>query len=701
MQTGDFLLEIGVEEIPARFLNPALEQLKELAQNLLRENRLSFKEIKTFGTPRRLVLYVYDLAGVQESLVQEVKGPAVKVAFNQAGEPTRAALGFAKSQGVDVSQLVVKNLGPVEYVFAVKRQEGRPAGEVLADICPAIISGLHFPKPMRWGTLEVRFARPIRWLVALYGDQVIDFSYAGLRSGRVTYGHRFLSEGPLEIPHAGKYFEVMERGKVVVDPGQRREMIWNQVKELAAGAGGQVLPDEELLAEVTNLVEYPVALCGSFDESFLQLPAEVLVTPMREHQRYFPVRDARGKLLPRFIAVSNGNRDHLDTIRAGNEKVLRARLTDAAFFWKEDQAVPLARRVEALKKVVWQESLGSVYDKVERLINLSRYLARVFAVGEKELEQVLRAAYLAKADLVTNMVYEFPELQGVMGREYALVSGEDPAVAQAIYEHYLPRFSGDELPVTTPGRVLSLADKMDTLVGCFAIGIEPTGSQDPYGLRRQALGICHICLAGELVLPLQDFIGQAYEQYRGRVELKLEKEQVISHLLDFFAQRLRGILTERGLSYDTVEAVLAAGFDDPTGVWQRARAVEVFKTEPHFEAVLTAFTRAHNLSRKHDSTAVDPALLAHPAEAALYKKLNEVREKVAGQLMARDYRAALAAMASLRPVVDEFFDAVMVMVDDEKIRNNRLGLLKGVANLALDVADLSKLVAVPGDKLYT
>ncbi|NHM27357.1 glycine--tRNA ligase subunit beta [Desulfofundulus sp. TPOSR] len=701
MHTQDFLLEIGMEEIPARFLNPALEQLKELAANLLRENRLPFGEIKTYGTPRRLALYVHNLAGMQESLIQEVKGPAVKVAFNPAGEPTRAALGFAKSQGVDVSQLVVKNLGPVEYVFAVKRQEGRPATEVLAELCPSLIAGLHFPKPMRWGSLEVRFARPIRWLVALYGDQVIDFSYAGLRSGRITCGHRFLSQGLLEIPHASKYFEVMERGRVVVDPERRREMIWNQVKELAAGAGGQVVPDEELLTEVTNLVEYPLALCGSFDESFLQLPAEVLVTPMREHQRYFPVRDTRGKLLPRFIAISNGNEEHLDTVRAGNEKVLRARLADAAFFWKEDLATPLAQRVEALKKVVWQESLGTVYDKVERLIGLSRYLARVFAAGEKETEQVLRAAYLAKADLVTNMVYEFPELQGVMGREYALASGEDPAVARAIYEHYLPRFSGDELPVSTPGRILSLADKMDTLVGCFATGIEPTGSQDPYGLRRQALGICHICLEGELVLSLRGLIEQAYEQYRGRVELKLRREQVISHLMDFFAQRLKGIFADRGLSYDTVEAVLAAGFDDLTGAWQRAQAVEAFRDEPHFEAVLTAFTRAHNLSRRHGSTTVDPAVLVHPAEVALYRKLKEVQGEVARNLAARDYRGALAAMASLRPGVDQFFDAVMVMVDDEKIRNNRLSLLKGVATLALGVADLSKLVAAPGDKLYT
>ncbi|WP_027719088.1 glycine--tRNA ligase subunit beta [Desulfovirgula thermocuniculi] len=692
MSERDFLLEIGTEEIPARFIDPAVEQLKELAAAVLQENRLRYREIKTFGTPRRLTLYVCGLAEVQDPLVQEVRGPAVKVAFNQAGEPTRAALGFAKSQGVEVKDLVIKSVGPVEYVFAVLRQEGRPAMEVLPQICPALISGLHFPKPMRWGNLEVRFARPIRWLLALYGSEVVEFTYAGLRSGRVTYGHRFLSRGPLEVEHAAHYFEIMEKGRVVVDHRARREMIWRQVQELAARIGGRVERDEELLAEVANLVEYPVALCGSFEESFLELPGEVLITPMREHQRYFPVWDAQGKLLPRFIAVANGNEEHLDTIRTGNERVLRARLADAVFFWKEDLAVPLARRVEDLKKVVWQENLGSLYDKVERLVGLSRYLAGVFHLAPQEREKVSRAAYLCKADLVTTMVYEFPELQGVMGREYALRGGEDPEVAWAIFEHYLPRFAGDALPATMAGRILSLAEKMDNLVGCFAVGIEPTGSQDPYGLRRQALGFCHIVLDGRLVFSWRELAEQAYEQYRRQVKLDLPREALLSRLAEFFAQRLRGIFTERGFSYDTVEAVLAVGFDDMAGALERLQALAAFREGEEFEAVHTAFTRAHNLSRRHGSTTVDYAALVHPAEVDLYRAIREVQGAVEEHLAQRRFLEALKAVARLKEPVDSFFDAVMVMVEDEKTRNNRLGLLKAVATLVLNVADLSKLV---------
>ncbi|OAT85801.1 glycine--tRNA ligase subunit beta [Desulfotomaculum copahuensis] len=693
MNTADFLLEIGTEEIPARFLDPALAQLQELAGRLLAEERLAHGGIDTYGTPRRLALYVHDLAAVQEALVEEVKGPAVKVAFSPDGEPTRAVLGFARSQGVPVEGLVRKNVGPVEYVFAVKRREGRPAPEALARLCPALISGLHFPRPMRWGDLEVRFARPVRWLAALYGEQIIEFSFAGLTAGRQTRGHRFLCPGPVELDNAREYRQVMKDAHVLVDPAERRQLIRRQVAELAAREGGRVEPDEELLAEVANLVEYPTALCGSFDPDYLKLPAEVLITPMREHQRYFPVRDEKGGLLPRFIAVRNGTAEHLDVVRAGNEKVLRARLADAAFFWREDLQTPLAERVDALKKVVWQESLGTVYEKMERLTDLAVYLAGVLHADESQTARVRRAARLAKADLVTNMVYEFTELQGVMGRAYALENGEDPAVAQAIYEHYLPRFAGDELPATLPGRILSLADKMDTLTGCFAIGIQPTGSQDPYALRRQALGICHIILDGELTLSLGEMIARAYGNYRGRVKLQLDQAKTGEELKEFIGQRLRGIFTERGPAYDTVDAVLASGFDDPAGAWQRARALEGFRSTPQFEAVLTAFNRANNLSKKHPRSAVDPAFLVHPAEEALYDRLTKTREAVRQHLAGRDYRSALAALADLLEPVGAFFDAVMVMVDDEQVRRNRLGLLQSVAGLARPVADLSRLTA--------
>ena len=416
----DFLLEIGTEEMPARFVGPALEQLKELTEGILKEKRIDFKSVRSMGTPRRMAVYVEGLGDSQQSLVKEVKGPALKVAYNQAGEPTPAALGFAKSQGVDISGLVVKTVGPVEYIFARKSEEGRPTGEVLREICPALVTGLHFPKPMRWGDLEFRFARPIRWMLALYGGDLVSFSLAGLDSGTITYGHRFLSSGPLTIGSPREYFDRLGNAYVIVEPNQRKNFIMNQVLVVAAAENGRVEMDEELLEEVTNLVEYPTAFAGSFDPSYLRVPKEVLITAMKEHQRYFPVIAPDGSLMPRFIGVRNGTEKHIDTVRAGNEKVLRARLADAAFFWDEDLKTPLAERVPSLKKIVWQESLGSVYDKVERIASLASFIGEMLNLGDKGQKAVKRAAMLAKADLVTNMVYEFPELQGVMGREYAL-----------------------------------------------------------------------------------------------------------------------------------------------------------------------------------------------------------------------------------------------------------------------------------------
>lgn len=687
----DFLLEIGVEEMPARFLNPALEQLKNQAGKAFDENRLKFEEIHTMGTPRRVALFVRGLAEKQESLTREVKGPAVKVAFKD-GKPTRAVEGFAGSQGVSIDDLITKPVGHVDYVFAVKKEEGRSAIELLAGIALQLITGLHFPKPMRWGSLEFRFARPIRWLVSLYGDEVISFELAGQKSDRVTYGHRFLSRGPVTINSPADYPALMEEIYVIVVPGERKERIKRQIEELAREAGGQVLADEDLLDEVTNLVEYPTAFCGSFDPAYLELPPEVLITPMREHQRYFPVQDAEGNLLPRFIAVRNGGREHIDVVRAGNEKVLRARLEDAAFFWQEDLKTSLESRVEKLQKVVFQESLGTMHQKVERIARLAGYLINALGGDRDDIAVTERAVRLAKADLVTNMVYEFPELQGIMGREYALRQGENPAVARAIFEHYLPRHAGDELPETLPGKALSLADKMDTLVGCFAIGIQPTGSQDPYALRRQALGICHIILDYGPGLSLRDMVHSAYEGLNKMLELKYPEEEVWGNLQEFFRRRLRGLLGEMGLSYDTIEAVLAAGFDDIADVYMRGRAVEQFRGEQSFGALLTAYTRAFNLSRKTASTEINTGLLEDTAEKNLYNSFTDLEQKVRPLLEKREYVEALKTIAGLQKPVDEFFEQVMVMVDDPEVRDNRLVLLKKIAGFIGSVADFSKIV---------
>ncbi|WP_347490609.1 glycine--tRNA ligase subunit beta [Desulfoscipio sp. XC116] len=690
----DFVLEIGVEELPARFLAPALAELERLAGQALQDNRLAYREIITCGTPRRITVFVRDVSENQQSLLQEVKGPAVKVAFNAEGEPTRAALGFAKSNGVQVEELVRKSVGPVEYVFAVKQEAGRSAVNVLTELVPTLIGGLHFPKPMRWGDLDMRFARPIRWLLCLFGGEVLPFSLSGLQSDRYTYGHRFLSSGRLAVAEAGAYFELMRGTHVIVDIDERRELIRRQVNEAAAREGGQAEIDADLLDEVANIVEYPTALCGSFDEDYLQMPEEVLITPMREHQRYFPVRGADGSLLSRFVAVGNSGSDQesIDIIRAGNEKVLRARLADAVFFWHEDLKTNLADRVEGLQKVVFQESLGTIYEKVQRITTLADLLAVRLGAGLQERGDTTRAAYLAKADLLTNMVYEFPELQGIMGREYALRQDEPHTVARAIYEHYLPRFAGDDLPETLPGRALSIADKADTLVGCFGVGIMPTGSQDPYALRRQALGICHIILDGELVLSLKEIIEQAYRGYAGRVQMKLTLEQVIAELEEFFRQRLRGLFIDRGLPYDTVDAVLAAGINDPAGTWLRGRALEKFRTDPAFEALLTAFTRAHNLAKKAAHDRVDPALFDSAAERELYQAFQSVSASAGVKIRERAYGAALSIIAQLQKPVDRFFNDVMVMVNDERVRDNRLALLQKISAFIGGMADLSKMV---------
>jgi glycyl-tRNA synthetase beta chain len=691
---ANFLLEIGTEEIPARFLPPALEELAAKAENLLAEYRLGHGLLSVYGTPRRLTLYVRELAAAQTSLVREVKGPPRKAAFDLDGNPTRAATGFARSQGVAVADLVTRPVGKVEYVFAVKEEAGRPAAEILAELCPRLIAALSFPKSMRWSDQEFRFIRPIRWVLSLYGADVVEFEVAGVRSGRHTWGHRFLSAGRLAVPDADSYFALLEDNFVILDPARRRELVWEQVRAAAAAEGGTVDEDPGLLAEVADLLEYPTAFCGRFPESYLALPEPVLVTPMREHQRYFPVRGADGRLLPLFIGVHNGTSEHLDLVRSGNEKVFRARLADAEFFFCEDLETPLAKKGAELRKVIFQEDLGTMHDKVQRLAVLVDYLAGKLGLDDVGRRRALRAAALCKNDLVTGMVYEFPELQGVMGREYALRDGEDPVVAEAIREQYLPPPGGDELPRTGPGLALALADRADNLVGAFGRGIQPTGSQDPYALRRQALGICHLVLDTPAYLDLDGLFREAHAAYGGC--LAVGAGETVTALAEFFGQRLRGLFQDRGLAYDVVEAVLASGHADVRDAWERAVAVTEFREHPAFEDICTAFTRAHNLARNATGMRVDPGLFVDPAEDALYRAYLDVRDRVDGEIAARRYGQALAILAELREPVDHFFDAVLVMADDAAVRANRLALLRLTAGLFRRIADLSKIVKGQG-----
>lgn len=688
----DFLLEIGTEEIPARFMPPALAELEASVEELFSRERLQAGSVKAYGTPRRLVLYVEDLDEIQADLEEEIKGPPLKAAFDQEGKPTKAAQGFARGQGIDVADLKVIEVGGNPYVFAVKHLEGRETSALLPDLIPQLIKSLTFPKPMRWGSNEVRFARPIRWLVSLFGKEEIKCSYAGVNSGRLSRGHRFLSSGSVDIPAAQDYFERLWDAYVVVDHNKRREMIWKQVTELAASEGGTVQEDPALLEQITFLLEYPTALCGSFSENYLEVPKEVLVTSMREHQRYFPVFDKEGRMLAKFITLRNGNDEYLDVVREGNEKVLRARLADAEFFYNEDRKTPLAEKIDKLKNVVYQEQLGTVYEKCSRLQKLVAFMAEKLGLEAEVNEAVCRAAYLAKADLVTSMVIEFPELQGIMGSYYSAYDGEGEAVSQALREQYLPRFSGDVLPETYPGALLSIADKMDNIVGSFGLGHQPTGSQDPYALRRQALGICNIILKFNLNLTFSELFRETYNQYAKKVEFSLTVAEVEKAVMEFIRQRVINIMEDSGLRYDTVLAAIAAGWNNLPDVVNRAQALSQFRKDADFEALLTGFTRASNLAKKAQTEVIDPALFQEEAESKLYTALQDISVKAKGQIASGNYLLALREISGLRKDIDSFFEAVMVMVDDEGVRNNRLALLAAVSGFMGSVADLSQIV---------
>lgn len=687
----DLLLEIGLEEVPAKFMPPALNQLKEMAANFLTEKRVEYKAVATYGTPRRIVLQIEALADKQGDLTREVRGPAKKAAFDENGNPTKAVLGFAKGQGIDVAALEIRDTGNGEYVFAQIEEKGQAVLKILPEILLHLITSLSFPKSMRWADCDLRFVRPIKWLLALYGEEIVDFSLAGVQSNRITYGHRFLSEEPLTINDSADYFTKMADNYVVVKEKEREQMIVEQVKATAKFQKGEAIITDDLLEEVTYLVEYPTALYGTFAEEYLALPQEVLITSMKEHQRYFPVVNSTGKLLPLFITVRNGTKEHIEIVRDGNERVLRARLSDAKFFFDEDKKIALSGQVDKLKTLLFQEGMGSMYDKTQRLISLTAMLAKRLEQDIEIVAVAQRIAYLCKADLVTNMVKEFTELQGVMGREYALVSGEKEEVAVGIFEHYLPRFAGDILPQSTGGKIASLADKMDTLVACFALGLIPTGSQDPYALRRQAYGIVNILLAGNLPLLLEDLIEDSLS-ILPQEKLKNSSEQIKAEVMEFFRQRIKNLLLDKGIKYDVVDAVMASSYQNLARLWLRAQAVSSFLTRPEMENLLAGFTRVDNLAKKAEKTGVDSALFQEEVEKQLYEAYLVVRKEVMRSLQENDYKNGLLWLSKIRGKVDAFLEETMVMVEDIAVRNNRLALLKEIQFLFLAFADFSLLV---------
>ena len=681
------LLEIGVEELPSRFGQTTLDQIENNLSKLLKEERINFDNIEKYATPRRLTFVIKNLADKATDLEEEVKGPAKKIAVDDDGNFTKPALGFMKSKGLDPENVYFKQLGNAEYLFGTIKQEGKHTSEVLKTIVPEAIKNVTFPKAMRWGGKNMRFARPIRWMVALLNNEVLDIDLEGIKSSNITRGHRFLGEKEFEVNSVEEYFEKLDKNFVVLDQHKRKEMIRKQAVEVAKSLGGEVELDEDLLEEITFLVEYPTAFYGEFDEEYVKLPKEVVTTPMKEHQRYFPVLKD-GKLLPNFIAVRNGDSNRIDLVKAGNEKVLRARLADALFFYHEDTKKPLESFVDKLQTVVFQAKLGTVYDKTLRIEKLSQVILNELNMTESK-ENTLRAAKLCKADLVTNMVFEFTELQGIMGRDYAQVSGENEEVCQGIFEHYLPRFAGDILPETNTGIALSIADKLDSIAGFFAIGIKPSGSQDPYALRRQALGILSILLDRKLSVNLNNLINAALDNYSN---LEFNKEEVASQIVEFFVERVKNLFKDLGIRYDVIDAVLNNNLDDISDIHTRALELNRWLQKDELVEMLTAFNRVATLAEKATTDIVKEDLLKEDAEIKLYNGFKEIKSNVESLLLDKKYNEALDAFATLRPLVDNLFDNVMVMDKDEAIKENRLALLKQIYSTMLTICDLSKIV---------
>ncbi|OKP89951.1 glycine--tRNA ligase subunit beta [Paenibacillus sp. P32E] len=688
----DILFEIGLEEVPARFIRAAMEQLQDRTSKWLEASRISYGGVSAYATPRRLTVLVKDVAERQEDISEEVKGPSRKIALDASGEWSKAALGFARSQGVSPEQLTFKELAGVEYIYATKNSVGVNTSSLLSEGLSSIVNSMTFPKNMRWGAYDFKFVRPIRWLVALFGQEIIDLEITGVKAGNVSRGHRFLGTETV-IAEPSQYVETMRSQHVLVDVKEREELILNQIHKLAEEKNWTIAIKEDLLEEVLFLVETPTVLFGTFDASFLNIPQEVLITSMREHQRYFPVFDASGTLLPFFVTVRNGNAQSLDVIAKGNEKVLRARLSDAKFFYGEDQKLQISDALAKLENIVYHEELGSVGDKVRRIRAISDRLASKLALSETATAEVSRTADICKFDLVTQMVYEFPELQGTMGEDYARKAGEPEAVARGIFEHYQPRFAGDAVPASEVGMVVSLADKIDTIVGCFSIGIIPTGSQDPYALRRQAAGIVQIVLEHKLAISLQEIFDAAVDVHENLRKEKHFTQDLRINLYEFFGLRVKRLLSDN-VRYDVVDAVIAAGFDDIVAVVGRSRALmDTVNGQADFKITVDSLTRVSNLAAKAaEGTSVDPTLLKEEAELTLYETWQAIHKPYQEALSDRNAEEALRILSGLKDAVTGFFDSVMVMAEDEQIRANRLALLAGIDADSKAFADFGKLV---------
>lgn len=679
----DLLFEIGAEEIPAGFMPNILGQLKQLAETKLNDAHLPFESIATYGTPRRLALIVKGLADTSAEISERHKGPSASIAYDADGNATKAAIGFARGKGLDVADLVVED----GYIYAETKTAGVPAKDIVTDMLPQLITGLNFPKSMHWGNLDAKFVRPVRWLVALLDEDVIPVEFATVKSGNVTRGHRFLGADEITIKNAASYVDTLKENFVMVDQDARRELISKQLHDMAASKNASIVWDDDLLEEINYLVEWPTALCGGFEESYLTLPDAAIITPMKDHQRYFPLVDQDGKLLPMFLTVRNGSDHSIEVVQAGNERVLRARLDDAKFFFNEDRKKPLIDRQDGLTKIVFQEGLGNLADKTERLLKLGRVFGEECGLHEDTAVVLERATELAKTDLTTGMVTEFTELQGVMGKEYALLDGESPEVAEAIFEQYLPRFAGDVLPQTEAGKVLSIIDKVDNIVATFSRGLIPTGSQDPYALRRQTIGILNILLGSEWNISLRPIFKASMELLNVLAE---KQDELLDQVEEFFTLRLKNIFLDREVPHHVIDLLLSNNELSVADAEGLVNALLANRIDENVELV-QAYTRMYNLVKDVEYTGVNSDLLKEDAEKELFEAASKASEASSAAWEAGDYDAVVAVPATLVPAINKFFEDVMVMDKDEAIKANHLQLVRLAYSVMAIIGDISAL----------
>ncbi|MDA0691569.1 MAG: glycine--tRNA ligase subunit beta [Nitrospinae bacterium] len=685
---SEFFLEIGTEEIPSGYIEPALDSMRRELKAFFEKNHIPAQSPQILGTPRRLVVAFAHVEPRQEDVVETHLGPNVKAAYDADGNPTKAASGFARGKGMDVSDLTVEMTAKGEVLCARIEKKGQPTSDLLNAFLPQLIGNIHFPKKMRWGGKKVAFARPIHWIAALLGEKPLDFEFGGIPSGEVSYGHRFLKPAAFPVKNLATYLQECEKHFLAVEPEARKKLIAEQAQALAEKVGGVVEEDSKLLNQVACLVEYPVAILGDYDPEYLKLPKELLVMTMKYHQKYFPVSGPTGELMPHFITISNMIGDGGAEIKKGNERVLKARLEDARFFFEEDRKRTLEDFVEELKGVVFQKKLGTTYEKMTRFSALAVNLAEKVCPDKKKHAE--RAAWLCKADLVSQMVYEFPELQGIMGGYYAAAAGEAAEVVQAIKEHYRPAFAGDRLPDTAVGAVVAIGDKLDTILGCIGVGLIPTGSEDPYGLRRHALGIIQIVLAKGWQFSFNALIDAGVKLLAQKI--KLQPEEIRQHTLDLFSQRYKSLLTEEEHSYDAIDAILSTGIDSLVDVKQKVIAFSNLKSLPHFEPLAIAFRRIVSILNEEAPGEIQTDLLADPAEKELYAQYLRVKDPVQQCIEDKDFAQALEKIVEIKGAVDDFFDQVMVMVEEDALRKNRLHLLYGISRLFANIADFSKIV---------